>query len=198
MYVGFAAGYLLITAIQSLSANLFTKLGEGNIIFVIPLILSIMLYSRYVQQVSWLNRYPIVVMVGVGTAVSMRTIIFTMFTKQISSTFINPFATGDAVLGTVKTPINNILIILIVIASTFFFVFWEMKWMQNEAAKQIRQVGLTSIMLSFGVLIGYSLIMRVARLGARFFYILSPENQTITAIFAILGIISLALSRDKT
>ena len=157
-----------------------------------------MLYSRYVQQVSWLNRYPIVVMVGVGTAVSMRTIIFTMFTKQISSTFINPFATGDAVLGTVKTPINNILIILIVIASTFFFVFWEMKWMQNEAVKQIRQVGLTSIMLSFGVLIGYSLIMRVARLGARFFYILSPENQTITAIFAILGIISLALSRDKT
>lgn len=197
MFLGFAAGYTVMIASQTLQSNLFAKIGQGEIIFLIPLILSIMLYSRFVKQASWLNRYPIALLVGVGTAISMRTIVDAMLIKQITSTIINPFATGKDIVGSPATPINNIFVILGVVLVIFYFVFWEMKWMKNPVINNARKLGILILMSAFGVYVANSLVMRVSRLGGRFFLMLAPENQLTTGFFALLGAISLYLASRK-
>ena len=197
MFLGFAAGYTILIASQTLQANLFGKIGSGEILFVIPLVLSVMLYSRFVKQARWLNRYPIALLVGVGTAISMRTIVDAMLLKQIRSTLINPFATGTAIVGNPATPINNIVVIIGVVAVIIYFVFWEMKWMDNPAISGVRKLGILVLMSGFGIYVANSLVMRVSRLAGRFFFMLSPDNLLATGVFALLGTISLYLARKK-
>lgn len=135
IYIGTTGAYIVTIAIGALKSNLVAPLSAGNLLYIIPVILIIMLYGRYVQNYSWINRYPISILIGVGIAVTLRTIVGSMILKQISDTLINPFATGDAIVGTPKTPINNILVIIIVISCAFYFLFWETKWTQNSAIR---------------------------------------------------------------
>jgi len=198
LYLGFAAGYSLIIAINALNSNLIKQLLTGNVIYTIPLILGIMLYSRYIERWQWLNRYPVAVIVGVGTAISARTIIDAMIIQQIRGALLNPLASGKDIVGSPKTPINNILTIITVITVVLYFVFWQMKGMDNIVIEKSRKFGIIMLMGSFGVLIGNSIHMRVSRLGDRFFYLLSPENQLYTLIFTIIGVISIVLSGRKS
>ena len=191
MYLGFAGGYMLIVAYKAINTNLFNRLVSGNFIYIIPLILSLMLYSRYVKGYQWLGRYPTALMVGVGTAVSVRTLVSSMFVSQIAGSFINPLAPTAAQVGTIKTPINNILILVSTIAVLFYFIFIRTSVTQNSTAKSIRTLGIWFLMLQFGVNLGNGWIMRAARLGARFFYILDPANMAYAAIFGIVAILSL-------
>jgi hypothetical protein len=191
MYLGFAGGYMLIVAWKAINTNLFNRLITGNIVYVIPLILSIMLYSRYLKGYQWLGRYPTALMVGVGTAVSVRTLVDSMFVSQIAATFINPLAPAAQQVGTIKTPINNILIIVSTLSVLFYFIFIKTNFTENPTARGIRTLGTWFLMLQFGVNLGNGWIMRAARLGARFFYILDPANMLYTGVFAILAILSL-------
>lgn len=180
MYLGFAAGYTVIIGYSALQSNLFTQLSEGNIIYVVPLILSLLLYSRYSKQYYWLNRYPVAVMVGVGTAVSMRTVVNALIIGQIKSSILNPVASIGDQVGSPATAVNNIIVLFTVVSVLLFFVFWRTDLLESSVLSGIRGVGRTLLMISFGVVMGNSLIMRVSRLGARFFTILAPSNMMYT------------------
>jgi hypothetical protein len=198
LYLGFAGGYMLIVAYKAIQANLFSQLSEGNLIYIIPLILSILLYARFVPAYGWIGRYPVALLVGVGTAVSLRTLIDAMFISQIAASFINPIAPTSEQVGSVLTPFNNIIIILGTVTVAFYFIFWRNQLTTNKGANWVRTVGIWFMMLQFGVNLGNGWIMRASRLGARFFYILDPQNWIYTAVFALVGIASLYFTGEKS
>jgi preprotein translocase subunit SecG len=200
MYIGFAAGYTFIINLNALNSNLFKPLTSGNFVYVIPLILSILFYTRYIRSVRWLGRYPVALIIGVGTAVSMRTIVSAQFVNQIKNTIISPFAPSSGIVGIPKTPINNIFVIISVLSVVYYFVFMqteEKAGMVSSTSSYIRTLGRTLIMTSFGVLMGNEILMRISRLGARFFFILEPGNLIYTGVFALIGIASLVLSKEN-
>lgn len=53
----------------------------------------------------------------------------------------------------------------------------------RAAMREKRSVRKTILMISFGIVMENSLIMRVSRLGKRFFEILTPSNMLYTYIF---------------
>jgi hypothetical protein len=193
-YLGVGAGYWLVLALDALQSNLVIPLSKGNIIYIVPLVISLLFYAGFVNKVAWLNRYPVAIAIGVGTAVTMRTVIETSFISQIAQTFnLNLLAaSGAAVQGNPKIAyVNNIAVLISIIATVLFFAFWELK--PKRVFAGIRTIGLNIIMITFACEMAISIITRVTRLAGRFFFILEPDNQLYTIIFTLAAIVAVAM-----
>ena len=74
LFVGISAGYyVVLTYYSTLKPNLVTPLffhsGEGrNILLIVPLLLGVLLFSRFFPRGDWLSRWPIAVILGVYPA----------------------------------------------------------------------------------------------------------------------------------
>jgi len=156
LYVGVSAGHAVVMAYNNIRDTAVKPLAAGHIIWVIPLVLGLLLYTRYIKGVSWISRYPVSVLVGIGTGVAVRGAIHGDFTQQISATI------------RVKT-VNDILLLLFVIASlSYFFFAREIK----GATKVVPQLGRCVLMVAFGAAFGTTVMGRMALLIGRIQFIL--------------------------
>ena len=111
LYVGISAGHAVVVAwgnIRDTAAKPMQE--EGQLIWIIPILLGVLLYTRYFKKIAWVARYPIAVMVGIGTGVAVRGAIHGDFTQQIAATV----SVGS---------VNDILLLVFVIASLSYFFF---------------------------------------------------------------------------
>ncbi len=109
LYVGVSAGHAVVMAYNNVRDTAIQPIKSGQMVWIIPMILGILLYARYTKS-SWVARYPVSVMVGIGTGVAVRGAIHGDFTQQIAATIK---------VGSV----NDILLLLFVIASLSYFFF---------------------------------------------------------------------------
>ncbi len=200
LYLGFATAYGVVMAISALQSTLVANLQKGNSIYVVPLLLSIALYANLIsKRAGWVSRYPIALTVGIGTAVSMRTAVDSMFIRQMQDTMsLDLFAVGTGVFGNPKLPINNLIMVIGFMTSILFFVFVQPKGKIGGVANAVRVVGLDFVMVSFASQMAVSVIVRVSRLGGVFYEILDPSRIVYTVIFSVLAIISLIMSKEKS
>ncbi|MCK4580604.1 MAG: hypothetical protein KAU10_04575, partial [Dehalococcoidia bacterium] len=54
---------------QSVHNNAIKPILAGNVLFIIPVVLGLLMYSRLSSDLAWLAKYPTSVLVGVGTGV---------------------------------------------------------------------------------------------------------------------------------
>ena len=111
LYVGISAGHAVVMAWGNIrDAAVKPMQEEGQLVWIIPILLGVLLYSRYFKGISWIARYPVAVMVGIGTGVAVRGAIHGDFVQQISATI----SVGS---------VNDILLLVFVIASLSYFFF---------------------------------------------------------------------------
>jgi hypothetical protein len=158
---------------------------QGEITWIMPILLGLLLYLRFSEKYIWISRYSIAVMVGIGTAVSIRLIIYTDFINQIKATMINPF--GPSVIGSPGTPFNNALFIIMVLTTIIFFTFTGGATIQTQTVvKGLARFGRYTIMVGLGAAFANLVMTRTAFLYDRFSFMLLPENQTLTIVALIL------------
>jgi len=87
-YLATGTGISVVVALWYIYDTAILKIQAGDPILIIGLIFGIMMLFRIHPEYSYVSRVPLAFTVGVGLALSLRTIIFTNFLRQISATMV--------------------------------------------------------------------------------------------------------------
>jgi len=170
LFVGVSAGYyVVLTMISSVYPNLiqplFTNFSHDlNFFLIIPLLLGIMLFSRFFPRGDWLSRWPIAFILGVYPALRITGFAQGDLVEQVHGTILPLYVPGDA-----GTTINNWLLVGGLLTTLIFFFFSkEHKGALGGSAR----VGIYFLMISFGASYGYTVMARVSLLIGRVMFLL--------------------------
>ncbi|HEY6571736.1 MAG TPA: hypothetical protein VI198_00330 [Candidatus Eisenbacteria bacterium] len=170
LFVGISAGYyVVLTYFSTLKPNLVTPLfghfGEGrNFLLVIPLLLGILLFSRFFPRGDWLSRWPIAVILGVYPALRITGFGQSDLVQQVNGSILPLW--GAVNPGEL---INNwLLVIGLLTTLVFFFFSKEHKGALGGSAR----IGIYFLMVSFGASYGYTVMARISLLIGRVMFIL--------------------------
>ncbi|HHY17197.1 MAG TPA: hypothetical protein GX524_03905 [Firmicutes bacterium] len=148
VYVGVSAGHALVLGwinIRDQGIEPLTTKGDWQVL--IPLVLGVMLYTRYSKKVAWLSRFPLSILVGIGTGLAIRGTIGSQIVSQIKSTIL---------------PLNSIENILIVLGTLGVLAYFFFSTEHKGALKQVSTFGRYMMMVSFGAAFGSTVMGRMA------------------------------------
>jgi hypothetical protein len=187
LYIGSAAGYLLVTNFNKAYKNAIVPLPSDPLL-ILPLILSLLVFMRLYKKYSWLSNYPLAFLTAIGVGISVRTIAETDILKQIRSTAL-PLLDSTSVIATFS---NIVLLVSVVTVITYFLYATKPSNALNISSK----AGISFMMIAFGASLANSLLSRVSRtIGFLQRLILVPSGTYMVPIMVI--IIAIAAFPEK-
>ncbi|HHY76247.1 MAG TPA: hypothetical protein GX500_05695 [Firmicutes bacterium] len=163
LYVGLAAGYSLVVAFNTLKRQAWGPLTEaGETSVVIPMLLGVLLFTRLSKQYGWIARYPMALLMGIGSALSMKAI-ESDFVRQIQASIISLKAPG---IGGV---FNNLVLSL---GTAFALVYFFFTFKPNKASQIAGRLGRWVLMLCFGAAFGSAVQGRLSLLISQMQFLL--------------------------
>ena len=163
LVVGVSAGYFtMLLVVTSLWPKLVEPLQAGNLWYIIPGILGIMMYFRFSSKRSWVARYPIAIYIGIGTGLSLVVEMQARIVEQLNATIGIAGAlkahSAAGTLGPLET-VNSLIILLgIVCGLAYFYFSKEHKGWFGGAAT----IGIWILMVGFGASFGYTVMARIS------------------------------------
>ncbi|MGI6666547.1 MAG: hypothetical protein ACOX5Q_03685 [Bacillota bacterium] len=160
VFVGMAAGYLVVVNWFSfLKPTVSDEIAaKGNYSLIIPLILGLLVYTRYSKSVGWLSRYSMAFMMGVGSGYVLAKDFKPLFLTQAKATMLP------------LNSVDNILIVFGVVSSLMYFFFTVRR---SGAFGLGTKFGRWVLMMAFGAAFGNTVMGRVSVTLGRFQYILT-------------------------
>jgi len=164
--IGLSIGYALVVFWQSTIIDILIVplFSDGRIILIIPLVLGLMMFSRFSNKTSWLSRIPIALMIGTGAGVAIPAMLYARTLKQMSASVMPLIAENG-------TPNIEALVVLIGLLSTlaYFYFSREHKGVIGNAAK----LGTYFLMIFFGATFGYTVMSRMSTFIGRVDFLLT-------------------------
>jgi hypothetical protein len=154
IFIGFAAAHTVVMGVSNIIEMAWKPLTtKGDVMWVVPMLLGLLLYARFTRQHSWLSRWPLAYLMGIGAAVAIRGWLQGSFIDQIKATVL---------------PLNSLDNIIIVVGVTttltyFFFVAGGRKGVLKHSA----QIGRWTMMVAFGAAFGNTVMARMSLLIGR-------------------------------
>lgn len=148
LYVGVSAGHAIVLGWMNIRDQGWTPMvtkGQWNLL--VPMILGVLLYTRYSKKLAWMSRFPIALMVGIGTGLAIRGTIGSQIVSQVRSTILP------------LNSVNNWIIILGTIGTLLYFFF---SVEQKGPMKPASTFGRYVLMVSFGAAFGSTVMGRMA------------------------------------
>lgn len=148
IFIGVAAAHAVTMGYHNIKSMAWTPMLKGEWQLAIALLLGIALYTRFFKNISWISRYPIAFMMGVGAAVTIRGNIEGQFIRQIRATMV---------------PITNLdeLVIWIGVVGTItYFLFGPIS--NHRVVKNISVIGMWTMMGAFGAAYGNTVMARMS------------------------------------
>ncbi|HEU4724014.1 MAG TPA: hypothetical protein VFU59_01825 [Candidatus Eisenbacteria bacterium] len=170
LFVGISAGYyVVLTYYSTLKPNLVTPLffhsGEGrNMLLIVPLLLGVLLFSRFFPRGDWLSRWPIAVILGVYPALRITGFGQSDLVQQVNGSILPLWGA----LAPLELLNNWLLVIGLLATLVFFFFSKEHKGALGGTAK----IGIYFLMVSFGASYGYTVMARISLLIGRVMFLL--------------------------
>jgi hypothetical protein len=159
LFIGISAGYWLCRYYRNIFVpNLYQPLFErGELLYLVPLALGIMMLMRLVPKTAWISRWPLAVIVGTTSGYFLVTYLQSNGLEQVRATLV-PLNT-----------ISNIVLVVGVLTGLVYFFF-------SKAHKgpfgKVARVGIYFLMLAFGASFGYTVMARVSLLFGRVYFLL--------------------------
>ena len=73
IFVGVGAGFAVVVNYYSIvNKGIKPMTGKGEWWLIIPLLIGVMLFGRFVKGMAWITRIPISLLVGIGVALALR------------------------------------------------------------------------------------------------------------------------------
>ncbi len=170
LFVGVSAGYwVVLTMISSVWPNMIQPLftdfrGDRHFLLLIPLGLSVLLFSRFFPRGDWLSRWSIAFVLGVYPALRITGFAQGDLVEQLHGTILPLWVPGDPM-----STINNWLLVVGLIATLIFFFFSKE---HRGALGGTARLGVYFLMVSFGASYGYTVMARVSLLIGRVMFLL--------------------------
>lgn len=125
----------------------------------------------------WLSRYPVVLSIGVGMGLAMRTTVMDVFIQQIQATFLR------------WNSLENIVMIMGTITSAAYFIFTTRP---RGPYRYVNRVGRLFLLVAFGLTYGQTVSFRFELVIGRLVDMLGPDVIWYATSFLILILIVLA------
>ena len=171
VYMGILGGYIFATNWDFINKNAIAKIGGGEIVYIIPIILCIMLLGRLKAEYLWVSRYPVVLTVGVGLGLAIRTTVMADFLGQIEASLL-PW-----------NSLNNIVMVFGTASAAAYFIFTAQS---AGAYKYINNLGRAFLLSSFGVAYGQTVSFRMELVIGRLVAMLDPRVSLYTYAFILI------------
>jgi hypothetical protein len=159
IYIGISAGHATVMGWNNLQSSLIEPLSSGsNYFVVIPLILGLLLYARFFRGYNWVSRYPMAVLVGIGTGLTIRGTIGSQLVQQIQATMLK------------LNSIDNIIMVVGTVTTLLFFYFTLTR--ENKVVRVSGTIGKYVMMVAFGASFGNSVMSRMSMMIGRVQFLL--------------------------
>lgn len=153
IYIGAAAAHALVVGVQNLRNNAITPLtNDGKLVVIIPILLGLLLYTRFIPGKAWLSRYPMALVVGLGTGMIMRGSISSQFIAQIQATIL---------------PLSTLGNLVIVFGTTAVLLFFYFSRERTGALEHYTTFGRWVMMVAFGATFGNAVMGEMTLLIGR-------------------------------
>ncbi|MDQ7793508.1 MAG: hypothetical protein RDU89_03720 [bacterium] len=158
---GWGVGYYYYSYIHPVITE--ELIGQGRWFYIIPIILGLFLYTRFIPSVSWLARYPMSAYIGYGAGYYLA---FNAkpFLSQVTASFVS--FSQPAFTGT----LNQIVFFICILASLVYFFFTISK--ERPAMGYASQLGKIVILIALGAHFGNTVLYRYNLFLGRLSYVL--------------------------
>lgn len=162
--LGTGLGFTFVQIVKFISTNAVSPLIKSNeIIYLVPIILGLMLYTRFKASTRWISRYPMMIVIGVGMALGMRGGLFTYIISQIKATMNMSIMTNNAL-----TNFNNLVMLLITVFVLLFFTFTILKGeTKGSVMYRVRRISRIFIMAGLGGFFGSITLARLTLIAGQ-------------------------------
>jgi len=173
VFVGSFAGHAIGTAVGNIHrfgyVPLTTDFAKGWH-FIIPGILGLMLYARFIKGYAWVSRWPIAYLVGNGVGLSLFTSLNSQAILQARATMIDMIVHDKAGEFLLNRTFDSFLLVFGVLVVLTYFIF---SIPQSGPIKRVSQAGRWLMMLTFGVSFGNVVAGRISLLLGQIFALLT-------------------------
>lgn len=154
--LGISIGYIIVLVfVKQLNSLAISKIAAGNIIYIIPIILGLLMYSKFVPQYRYMARIPIAWVIALGLGLGARGTLQSNIMIQIMSTAKLPIVGVD-----LFTSFSNIIYIISLV-STIVFFFFTLNPKMQQTLKPVSTLGRYFLMVFFGITFGSTFMSRV-------------------------------------
>lgn len=159
IFIGISMGYMVVRTffdmiVPDLYEPLFTR-KHPDYVLIIPAVLGILFFSRFVKRISWLGRYSFGFMVGIASGMAIPRFIAANVLQQAEGTIV-PLFTGDTTLEIISE-----ILVLIGVVTVLFYFFFSIEH-KGVVAKTASRIGVCFLMIAFGAAFGYTVMARVS------------------------------------
>ncbi len=180
LFVGVSAGYYLVLSFWSvIVANLWdplvlafagrdggpfaARLGDYRAFLLVPALLGLLLFTRFLPRVGWLARWSLALIIGVYAGLKTTGFAQSDFVAQVHGS-IQPLWTGEW-----GSSVSAIIFTVGLVSSLLFFYFSRE---HRGVLGGVSRLGVFFLMVSFGAGYGYTVMSRVSLLIGRFQFLL--------------------------
>jgi len=177
--IGVAAGYMLVTLyFQTLHTDLVLRLiydkDPWKWLLLIPAFLGVLLALRLFPKVSWLSRFPLAILVGVGVGQGLPVTLQASVLEQIRGNVIIDF-TGElsrAFIGDWAAFSLFTAHIVVVAGSLCALIYFYFSKPHTGLFGGLAKFGIMILMIGFGASFGFTIQGRIALFADRVLFIL--------------------------
>jgi hypothetical protein len=149
-----AAGHAIVLGFQNVRRAAWEPLtGKGEYALLIPLVLGLLLYTRYVKSLSHLSRIPTAVLIGTSTAMAMRGALQAQLLQQIAAT---------------AAPLNSVNSVLILLGVGLTIAYFTYTYKMPSKMAVVPVLGRWVMMIGFGAAFGAAVMGRLSLVIGRF------------------------------
>jgi hypothetical protein len=179
LFIGVSAAYVMVVGFWTgIVQNLFGKIvpdlmrqtfipglspsQETELIYVVPLILSVMMLCRLLPKIGWVSRWPLAFFIGATAGFRMLGFFESDFVRQIHNTIMPLIVTGGD--GNFWESVKHTLIFVGVLSGLVYFFF---SIEHRGVVGRISRLGIWFLMITFGASFGYTVMGRIALFAQR-------------------------------
>jgi hypothetical protein len=165
--VGCALGYIIVIVMaKTVDSLVISNITAGKVIWIVPLLLGLLIYTRLVPGIQYMARTPVALIVSVGLGLGARASMDAQLWR---------FVTGASTLlltgGSGLEAVNNIIIVVGMIAAVYYFYF-TMSPAQEKSTMPFALFGRYILLLYFGQRFGGTIMFRLTLFLGRLQYLL--------------------------
>ena len=166
LFVGLSVGYGIVISIHlgliKFAWDPFweaiTKREFMGLLKLIPIAIGLLFFARVVPKYSWLIRYPIAILIGIGAGRAIPNVMDAFIFRQVHPT-LSPFGQIHiGALGPFKIFGAILMVIGVICTLTYFFFSIE----HRRVVGGISKVGIIFLMIGFGSAFGNTVMGRVS------------------------------------
>jgi len=160
LYIGLSFAYSIALNYADYLRPVLGKIGAGQLEYIIPIVLGLMIYARYTKRLDFLGRWSLSFFVGYGAGYVLA---FTpaVFLGQLSGSFFHLWGKGGS--------LNNWILFLLLLASIVYFFFTVNR--NNGFIKHTSALGRYAIMVFLGATFGATILYRYSLLFGRVYFV---------------------------